>query len=190
MSAKAVKTRTLRLPGLSGCAALLLDDLAESLELGVTRRAHLFRRREQRGQPVAVFDEVLPPADAVHVLQQHLDLAPDEQALESRVFDVHVLDVDLLHRLRLGFDLGQRGLHVGELALDREGKRGDRAFHPLEDVHAQQVNQALLAVHLPEEALAAANLACCTWRRRPPACAAARSAAAHRPRESGGESRC
>jgi hypothetical protein len=41
---------------------------------------------------------------------------------------------------------------------DGERERGDRAFHPLEDVHAQQVDEALLAVHLPEEALPAANL--------------------------------
>ena len=58
----------------------------------------------------------------------------------------------------MGFDPGQRGLHVGKLALDREGKRCDRAFHPFQDVDAQQVDQAFLAVHLAEEALAAANL--------------------------------
>ena len=58
----------------------------------------------------------------------------------------------------MGLDLGQRGLHVGELALDREGEGGDGAFHPLQDVDAQQVDQAFLAVHLAEEALAAANL--------------------------------
>ena len=45
-----------------------------------------------------------------------------------------------------------------KLPLDREGEGGDRAFHPLEDVDAQQVDQALLAVDLPEEALAAADL--------------------------------
>ena len=95
---------------MSGWRHLLLDDFAEGLELGVARRAHLLRRRQQRGEPVAVFDEVLPPADAVHVLEQHLDLAPDQQALESRVVDVHVLDVNFFDRLRLGFDLRQAWL--------------------------------------------------------------------------------
>ena len=97
----------------------LLDDLAEGLELGVPRRAHLLCRREQRGQPVAVFDEVLPPADAIHVLEQYLYLAPDQQALESRVFGVYVCNVDFFKGLGLGFDLRQCGLHVGELALER-----------------------------------------------------------------------
>ena len=158
MSANAVKTMTLRLPALSGWRHFALDDLAESGELGVTRRADLLRRREERGQAVAVLDEVLPPADAVHVLEQHLDLAPDQQALESRIVHVHVLDVDLFHRLRVGFDLGQRGLHVGKLAREREGKGSDRTLHPLQDVHPQQVDEAFFAVHLAEEALAAANL--------------------------------
>ena len=149
---------TLRLPGLSGCAALALDDLAEGGELGVARRIHLPRRREQRRETVAVLDQVLPPADEVHVLQQHLDLAADEQALEGRVVDVHVLDVDLLDGLGVGLDLRQGGLDVGELPLDRQGERRDGALHPLEDVDPQQVDEAFFAVHLAEEALAAADL--------------------------------
>ena len=55
-------------------------------------------------------------------------------------------------------DLGQGGLHVGELACERESKGGDRALHALEHVDAQEVDKAFLAVHLAEEALAAANL--------------------------------
>jgi hypothetical protein len=58
----------LAVAGIERRAALALDDFAECLELGVARRAHLLRRREQRRQPVAVLDEVLPPADTVHVL--------------------------------------------------------------------------------------------------------------------------
>ncbi len=96
MSAKAVKTMTLRLPGLIGLRHLSLDHLAQRGELGVAGGIHLSRRRQQCGQPVAVLDQVLLPADQVDVLQQHLDLAPDEQALEGRIVDVHVLDVDLL----------------------------------------------------------------------------------------------
>ena len=55
----------------------------------------------------------------VHVAQQHLDLAPDQQALESRVVDVHVVDVDLFNCLVVRFDPRQRRFDVGELALQR-----------------------------------------------------------------------
>ena len=47
--------------------------------------------------------------------------------------------------------LAQRCLDVRQLALDGEGEGGDRALHPFQDVHPQQVDQALFAVHLPEE---------------------------------------
>src|ERR1035438_8573268 len=73
----------LAVAGIERRAALALDDFAQSLELGVPRRAYLFRRRKERRQPVAVLGQVLPPADTVNVLQQHLYLAADEQALES-----------------------------------------------------------------------------------------------------------
>jgi hypothetical protein len=36
----------------------------------------------------------------VHVAQQHLDLAPDQQALEGRVVDVDVGDVDFFDARR------------------------------------------------------------------------------------------
>ena len=45
-----------------------------------------------------------------------------------------------------------------KLALHGEGEGRDGALHALEHVDAQQVDQAFLAVHLAEEALAAANL--------------------------------
>src|SRR3546814_12910219 len=51
--------------------------------------------------------------------------------------------------------LGEKRVHVIELALDGEGERRDRAFHALQDIDPQQMNQAFLAVDLPEEALAA-----------------------------------
>ena len=57
----------------------------------------------------------------------------------------------------MGVDFCQQGFHVPELPLDGKGKRSDRAFHPLQDVHAQQVDEAFLAIHLAEKALAAAN---------------------------------
>ena len=93
--------------GVDGLAALAADDLTEGVELGIPRRAHLLGRRVERGQPVAVLDEVLPPTDAVHVLEQHLDLAPDQQALERRIVHIHVFDVDLIDRFGVGFEPGQ-----------------------------------------------------------------------------------
>ena len=54
--------------------------------------------------------------------------------------------------------MASSGFHVGELALERESEGGDRALHPLQDVDPQEVDQAFFAVHLAEEALAAANL--------------------------------
>ena len=96
--------------GVDRLTTLAADDLAEGVELGVSRRAHLLGSREERRKPVAVLDEVLPPADVVHVLKQHLDLAPDQQALERRIVDVHVVDVDLLNRIVMGVDLGEQWL--------------------------------------------------------------------------------
>ena len=73
-------------------------------------------------QTVAVLDQFLLPANHVHVFQQHLYLSPDEQTLERRVVEIHVLDVDLFHLVDLTLDAGQRGLHVAQLAMDREGE--------------------------------------------------------------------
>ena len=150
---------TLRLPGLIGLLAFVLDHLAQSAASLASRSASdLGRRRMERCQPVAVLDQVLLPADEVHILEQHLDLAADEQALEGGIVDVHILDVDLLHLLGMALDAGERGFHVPQLALHGEGEGRHRAFHALEHIDAQQVDQALLAVDLAEEALAAANL--------------------------------
>src|SRR5690606_8695994 len=92
------------------------------------------------------------------VTEQHLDLAPDEQRLESRIVYVDIGDVDFFELVRVRFNMGQRGFHIPELPLDRQREGRHRAFHALEHIDAKQVNQALFAVHLAEEALAAANL--------------------------------
>ena len=97
------------------------------------------------------------PTDQVHVFEQDLDLAPDQEGLEGRVVHVHVGDVYLFDGFFMGLDFGEGGLHVGELALDREGEGGDGALHALEHVDAQEVDQAFLAVHLAEETLAATD---------------------------------
>src|SRR5690606_27734185 len=67
-------------------------------------------------------------------------------------------DVDFLKLLRLGVDAAQGGFDVPELALNREREGHHRALHPLEDVHAEEVNEAFLAVNLAEEARAALDL--------------------------------
>ena len=54
----------LAVAGVERVAALVLDDFAQGVELGVARGAHLLRGGEQRREAVAVLDQVLPPADA------------------------------------------------------------------------------------------------------------------------------
>src|SRR3546814_15366104 len=90
---------------------------------------------------------------------QHLNLAPDEQRLECGIVDINIVNGQLIDGLLVGIDLGEKRVHVIELALDGEGERRDRAFHALQDIDPQQMNQAFLAVDLPEEALAAPALA-------------------------------
>ncbi len=100
---------------------------------------------------------MLPP-NQVHIAEQHLDLAPDQQRFKRRVVDVHVGNVDLLDVGVAVLDVGQHGFHVLELPLNRQRKGRHGAFHALEHIHPQQVDQALFTVGLAEEALAAANL--------------------------------
>ena len=72
-------------------------------------------------------EQILTPADAVHVLQEHLDLAANEQALKSGIVGVHVLNVELFHFLVFGVNTGQGGIYIGELAviLLNQGARAD-----------------------------------------------------------------
>src|SRR5690606_6635361 len=77
-----------------GVAALVFDHLAQRSQFCVTGGIDLFGRRQQCGQPVAVLDQILFPANQVNVAEQHLDLASDEQRLKSRVVYVDIRDVD------------------------------------------------------------------------------------------------
>ena len=108
----------------------------------------------QRREAIAIFDQILFPANLVDVLKEDLDLAADQQTLECRVFDVHFRDVDLFHLVSLILQARERALHVGELAPHRKRKGGHRALHALQRVDAKKLHQALLAIHLPEESLA------------------------------------
>ena len=78
-------------------ADFLRDDVTEGLEFGVARSTDLVRRRVERGETVAVFDQVLLPAHEIHILHQHLHLATYEQTLEGRDVNLDVFDVDFFH---------------------------------------------------------------------------------------------
>ena len=135
---------------------------------GVTRRA----AARSVAQAIAIFGQVLPPAHAIDILKQHLDLAPDEQSLKGGIIDVDIVNGQFIDRVIMRVDLGKQRIDIGKLAFNGQGKRCHRAFHPLEDVDPQKVDEAFLAIDLTEKALAAANLRCCIFRRRRPACAA------------------
>src|SRR3546814_7459800 len=80
---------------------------------------------------------------------------PPRSTRTDTLFPYTTLFRSLSDVLLVGIDLGEKRVHVIELALDGEGERRDRAFHALQDIDPQQMNQAFLAVDLPEEALAA-----------------------------------
>ena len=138
-------------------ADLVGDDPFESRQLRVSIRRHKASGGQQRAETITVLGKILPPTNAINVLQQHLDLAANEQRFEGGIIDIDIVDGRFLNGIVMGVDLGEQGLDVSELALDGQRERSDRAFHPLQDIHAQQVNEAFLAVYLAEETLAAAN---------------------------------
>ena len=138
--------------------ALVSDQVTQAEQLVIACGADLFCCCIQGGKPVAVFDEVLLPTYQVHVAEQHLDLATHEQGFKGGVVNVHIGDVEFFDLCRVRIDTGQSGFYILQLAMYCECEGRDGAFHALEHVDAQQVNQALFTVHLPEEAFATANL--------------------------------
>ena len=104
----------------------------------------------------------MTPAGQVQVAEQHLDLAANQQRLKGWVVNIDIADVDLFKLVfsprATGLVRGQarqRGVHVLELPAHGQAEGPDRAFHALEQVHPHQVNQALFAVDLAEDAFAA-----------------------------------
>jgi hypothetical protein len=95
-----------------------------------------------------------------------LTLRPTSSGSNSRVVDIDVGDVDLLELVG-SCAIGCRpcrlpsGASVASTSLSWRptvsAKDEHRALHALEQVHAHQVDQALFAVDLPEDALAAAD---------------------------------
>ena len=147
----------LAVAGVDRAAALGLDHLAQSGELGVTRGVDLLGGCVELCKPVVVCPQILLPVDLIDILQQDFDLAADEQAFECGIVEIHVLDFDLFHFFGALFDACQQRIYVVQLAFYGEGERRDGAFHALQHVHPKQVNQTLFAVHLPEEPLTAAK---------------------------------
>ena len=151
---------TLRLPGLIGLRHLcsITSRSAASLasraasDLAWRRRSSVARRL--RSSIRSCFQRTRSTS-----LSSTLTLRPTSRLSKAGIVDVHVLDVDLFHRPRRGSRSGpawppRRASWRSTVRANDD----DRAFHALEHVDAQQVDQALLAVHLAEEALAAANL--------------------------------
>ena len=138
MSAKAVKTIILRLPGLIGFRHLpsitRLSSASLASRLASTWRAAASRVASRLRSSI----EVLLPADEIDILQQHLHLAAHQQALEGGILDVDILNIDLFQIFGLGLDTREHGLYIAELALDRECEGRHSAFHALQDVHAQR----------------------------------------------------
>ena len=141
----------LAVPGIDRLAALVRDHLAQRTELGIACSIDLLGGGDERSQPVAILDQILPPAHEIHILEQHLHLATHDQALEGWIVEIQVLDLEFFYLFRLRLDACERSLHVAELALHGKRKRGHSALHALEHIDAQQVDQALFTVHLAEE---------------------------------------
>ena len=93
----------------------------------------------------------------IDVPKQNLDLAADEEALEGRVLDVDVGDVELFDFTYLLLDAREERINVRKLALHGQRERGDRTLHAFQHVHAEKLDEALLAVELPENSTSAAK---------------------------------
>ena len=65
MSAKAVKTRIFRFAAIDGLGAFPLNHLAKRREFGVAISGHALGCGVKGRQPVAVFNQILPPANRV-----------------------------------------------------------------------------------------------------------------------------
>ena len=76
----------------------------------------------QGRQAITVLDEVLFPTDQIHIPQEHLDLTSDQKALEGRIVDINVGDIDFVDFICMRFDPSQRGFHVFQLPMHGECK--------------------------------------------------------------------
>jgi hypothetical protein len=122
VSANAVKTMTLRLPGLIGCWHLCGDHVAQRQQLGIAAGIYLRAAARNRWPGGCGLRSGPAPADQVHIAQQHLDLAADQQALKGRVVDVHVGNVDSSIVSSRCASMRRAWLHILELALHGQAK--------------------------------------------------------------------
>ena len=65
---------------------------------------------------------------------------------------------NLRTRLFERLDSSQCPFHIPQLPLQGEGKGGDGALHPLQNVDPQEMDEAFLSVYLTEGAFASTNL--------------------------------
>ena len=134
------------------------DQFTQFLQLVIAGGADLLCCCVQGGQAVAIFNQVLLPAQQVYISQQNLDFATDQEGFKGGVVNVHIGDVELFNFFLMSFNARQHAFHIAQLSLHGQGKRRHGAFHAFEHVDTQQVNQAFFTICLAEEALAATNL--------------------------------
>src|SRR5579862_6985109 len=96
--------KNLTVGGIDGVVCLFNNDLAEDLKLCVAGRANLLCSRVKGCKAVAILSKVLLPAHEVYVVKQHLDLAPNQQALERGIVYVNVFNVNFFHGCGVGID--------------------------------------------------------------------------------------
>lgn len=102
-----------------------------------------------------VLQEVLAPADQVHVRDENPDLATTDRQLVR----AQVVALLLVERVRavvglVAVDRTQVRVDALQLPAHRQPEGVDGTLQPLEDVHPHQVDQALLSVGLLETTLA------------------------------------
>ena len=91
-------------------------------------------------------------------MQQDFDLSAHKKRLKRGIIHIEVIDTDLADTFVVGINVGQQRLDIGQLAFDGQCERRHRAFHALQYVHAEKVNEAFFPVDLAEEALSAPDL--------------------------------
>jgi len=133
----------------------LADKCAKRRELLVAARSDGLGGNLELRQEFIVIGEVLPPAQEIHVLQKHFDLAAERCIGELWIIGIKAFDVER------GIVDAALFVDDGEFVLDAPGnfphgqREGmDRAFHALQEIHADEADELLLAVGLPEDGVA------------------------------------
>ena len=125
-------------------------------EFGVSFGRNLPCSRVERRQSIPIFDKILPPANTVNVIEQHLHLSTHQQTLESRILDVDIGNVPLYQFIDPVSQSARELLSTSaKLPLHGKRKGGYGTLHAFQCVDPQELDQAFLPIHLMEEAVAA-----------------------------------